>query len=383
MSRVLVVNAGSSSVKLTLLGEDSDEPLAAAELDAGDALVDAERLEAALGGELRAADLVAHRIVHGGSRFREAVLVDDSVRRALDALIPLAPLHQPKSLGVLDAVGRLLPHLPAVACFDTGFHATLAPAAATFALPAAWRERWDLRRFGFHGLSHAYVARHVSQVIAPGLRIVSCHLGSGASLCAIADGRSVDTTMGFTPLDGLVMATRSGSVDPGLILWLLRHTDLEECEIAAALEHESGLYGLSGRSDMRAVLAARAAGDARATLAVDVYIHRLRGAIAAMAAALGGCDVIAFTGGIGEHSAEIRDEALAGLGFLIEPAAPRLATRVLTVRAREDLEMARQARRCCAAAAHNYADRERVHPHGDSAIPAARTRPDPDGALPL
>jgi acetate kinase len=338
MARVLVVNAGSSSLKLSLLGEDSDEPLVARDLDAPRAAVDPGELQEALAGGLGAADIVAHRIVHGGPRFRAAVLVDHEVRTALDELTALAPLHQPKSLAALDAVTEALPELPAVACFDTAFHATLPEAAATFALPAKWRERWQLRRYGFHGLSHAYIASHVAATVGDGLRIVSCHLGAGASLCAIVDGRSVDTTMGFTPLDGLVMATRSGSVDPGLLLWLLERTGMTEPEMAAALEHESGLLGLAGTADMREILERRARGDARATLAVAVYLHRLRAGIAAMAAALGGVDVIAFTGGVGEHAAEIRDEVVAGLGFLAD------APRVLTVHAREDLEIARQAR---------------------------------------
>ena len=256
----------------------------------------------------------------------------------LDELTALAPLHQPKSLAALDAVTEALPELPAVACFDTAFHATLPDAAATFALPVKWRERWQLRRYGFHGLSHAYIARYVAATVGEGLRIVSCHLGAGASLCAIADGCSVDTTMGFTPLDGLVMATRSGSVDPGLVLWLLEQTRMTEPEMANALEHESGLLGLAGTADMREILERRARGDARATLAIAVYLHRLRASIAAMAAALGGVDVIVFTGGVGEHATEIRDEVVSELGFLTD------APRVLTVHAREDLEIASQAR---------------------------------------
>jgi acetate kinase len=192
-----------------------------------------------------------------------------------------------------------------------------------------------------------------------GLRIVSCHLGAGASLCAIADGRSVDTTMGFTPLEGLVMATRSGSIDPGLLLWLMEHTGVEELELARVLEHESGLLGLSGSADMREVLAAAAAGDAPARLARDVYVHRLRAGIAAMAAALGGIDALAFTGGVGEHSPEIRGRAVGGVGFLGlaldnalnadvdddgEITATGAAGAVLVIHAREDLEIARQAR---------------------------------------
>ncbi|MGC9222087.1 MAG: acetate/propionate family kinase [Solirubrobacteraceae bacterium] len=351
MSRILIVNAGSSSLKLSLLelGTDTEQPLAEAELAAPAASFDPDLLRRLLSGPLGDAQAVAHRIVHGGSTFRDAVLIDDSVRAALGELSALAPLHQPKSLAALDAVTQLLPGLPAVACFDTAFHSTLPEAAATFALPERWRERWGLRRYGFHGLSHAHVARHVADTLGEGLRIVSCHLGAGASLCAIADGRSIDTTMGFTPLDGLVMATRSGSLDPGLLLWLLEHTEISEPELAAALEHESGLYGLAGVADMREILAAREAGDLRAALAIDVYVHRLRAGIAAMAAALDGLDVLAFTGGVGENAAAIREQTLAGLGFLLRAGATGGPVRVLTVHAREDLEIALQARALLAA----------------------------------
>ena len=215
--RVLVVNAGSSSLKLTLL-DGTDATIAARELEAPRSEVDVRELRAALDSPLGEADAVGHRIVHGGERFHEAVRIDAGVEAAMRELTDLAPLHQPKSLAALDAVTEALPGLPAVACFDTAFHATLPHAAATYALPAEWRERWGLRRYGFHGLSHAWVAWRAPEIIgtdSTGLRIVSCHLGAGASLCAIQDGRSIDTTMGFTPLEGLVMATRSGSVDPG------------------------------------------------------------------------------------------------------------------------------------------------------------------------
>src|SRR6202021_1249020 len=203
-----------------------------------------------------------------------------------------------------------------IACFHPAFHATIPEAAATFALPAEWRQRWALRRYGFHGLSHGYVSRRAAELAgagsAAGLRVVSCHLGGGASLAAVLGGRSVDTTMGFTPLDGLVMATRSGSVDPGLVLWLLEQTRLSQRELAAALEHESGILALAGSEDMREVLSRIGDGDKRARLALDVYVHRLRGAIAAMAAALGGIDVLAFTGGGGERAPQIRREAVLG-----------------------------------------------------------------------
>jgi acetate kinase len=246
--KVLVVNAGSSSLKLSLIG-DGEVTLAEAELDASRAEVDGDALREPLTGALGQADAVGHRIVHGGSRFGAPVRVEAEVEEALRALTDLAPLHQPKSLAALDAVTALLPDLPRVACFDTAFHTTLPAAASTYALPSAWRERWDLRRYGFHGLSHGWVARQH----AVG-RVVSCHLGAGASLCAIRDGVSVDTTMGFTPLEGLVMATRSGSVDPGLVLWLLEHGELDADDLGGALEHDSGLLGLAGTADMREVL---------------------------------------------------------------------------------------------------------------------------------
>ena len=359
--RVLVVNAGSSSVKLSLLGP-GDEILDGAELDAPRAAVEPDQLRDALAREGGKADAVGHRIVHGGERFREAVLIDDDVEDKLRELCELAPLHQAKSLAALDAVSAALPGVPAVACFDTAFHATLPEPARTYALPAEWRRRWGVRRFGFHGLSHAWVARRAPAVLGlqpADLRLVSCHLGAGASLCAVASGRSVATTMGFTPLEGLVMATRSGSVDPGLLLWLLERTGMSERELAHALEFESGLLGLSGTADMRELLARQGTGDAQATLALEVYLDRLRAGIAAMAAALGGLDVLAFTGGVGERSAEIRQRGVAGLEFMgiaidarlndsasdeAEITLARARVRTLVIRAREDLEIARQTR---------------------------------------
>jgi acetate kinase len=361
--RVLVVNAGSSSLKLSLLGSGED-PLKAEELAAPRSQVDPDELRAALDRGLGDADAVGHRIVHGGSQFRQAVVVDDAVRKALGDLVDLAPLHQPKSLAALDAVSRALPGVPAVACFDTAFHATLPAAAATYALPAVWRARWGVRRYGFHGLSHAWIARRAPEVVgararAGSLRIVSCHLGAGASLCAIAGGHSVDTTMGFTPLEGLVMATRSGSVDPGLVLWLLERGDVSLADMGHALEHESGLLGLSGTADMREVEGRADAGDTAARSALDVYLHRLRAGVASMVAALGGLDVLAFTGGVGERSVEIRATGADGLAFLgvaIDPArneavegdgdisSAQAAARTVVIRAREDLEIAGQVR---------------------------------------
>jgi acetate kinase len=359
--RVLVVNAGSSSLKLALL-DGGDRTLAARELPAPRATVEWGALLAALGDGFADADVVGHRIVHGGARFHRGVRVDGKVESALAELVDLAPLHQTKSLDALAAVSAALPDVPAVACFDTAFHAGLPEAAATYPLPAAWRQRWPIRRYGFHGLSHAWVARRAPELLdrpAAGLRLISCHLGAGASLCAIAGGRSVDTTMGFTPLEGLMMGTRSGSIDPGLLLWLLEHTGMSEHDLADALEHESGLLGLAGTADMRVVLARAGEGDAPAALALEVYLHRLRAGIGAMAAALGGLDALVFTGGVGEHAPAIRARALDGLGFLglaIDASRNRApegdadvsfdgaAARTLVIAAREDLEIAREAR---------------------------------------
>jgi acetate kinase len=314
---VLVVNAGSSSLKLRVLTV-GDEVAAVADLPAVRGAVDSAAIKAAI-ESFGPVDAVGHRVVHGGTLYTSPVLITSEVRQRLEALTDLAPLHQPKSLAAMDAVQAVLPDTPAVACFDTAFHATIGPAAATFALPAEWRARWALRRYGFHGLSHAYASRRAAELTGAagdGLRVVTCHLGAGASLAAVHSGRSVDTTMSFTPLDGLVMATRSGSVDPGLVIWLAEHAHTPPAELNATFEYRSGLLGLAGTSDMREVLARAAAGDPRAMLGRDVYLHRLRGYIAAMAAAMDGLDVIVFTGGVGENSAEVRSRAAAGLGFL-------------------------------------------------------------------
>lgn len=354
--RILVVNAGSSSVKLRLLDRD-DALTAARDLTLEHGGIDEAELRDALAG-MDGADVIGHRIVHGGRRYLAPVRIDPAVVAALGELTDLAPLHQPKSLAALDAVARALPDVPAVACFDTAFHATLPAAAATYALPRAWRERWDLRRYGFHGLSHAYASRRVTE-LSGATRVVICHLGAGASLAAVRDGRSIDTTMGFTPLDGLVMATRPGSIDPGLLLWLLEHGEMRERDMAHALEHDAGLMGLAGTNDMREILARAHSGDDVCRLALDVYLHRLRAGIAAMAAALGGFEAVAFTGGVGERAPAVRAGALIGLEFLgarideaqnestdgdAEVTGSGSATRVFVIAAREDLEIARQVR---------------------------------------
>jgi acetate kinase len=352
--RVLTVNTGSSSVKLRLLGDD-DELLGEDDAEALGTDVDVDAL-AAVVEALGDADVVAHRFVHGAGR-AEAALLDDDLRRELESLTPLAPLHQAKALAAAAAVARITPGLPAVGCFDTAFHTGLPPAAATYAIPGAWRDRFPVRRYGFHGLSHAYAARRAGVLLglAADAGIVTCHLGAGASLAAVRGGRSLDTTMGFTPLEGIVMATRSGSVDPGLVLWLIDQ-GLTPAEVQDGLERHSGLVGLAGTADMREVLA-REDGDAR--LALDVYLHRLAAGVAAMAAALGGLDAVVFTGGVGERSAAVRAgsaERLAFLGVAVDPARNEQAAgdavisgrgasaRAAVIAAREDLEMARQAR---------------------------------------
>lgn len=348
--RLLVVNAGSSSLKLRVLG-DGDETLAERDLEwprhtpfPADALSGLPR-----------ADAIAHRVVHGGEAFRAATWIDDDVRVRLEGLTDLAPLHQRRALAAIDAAARELPGLPAAACFDTAFHATLPQAAATYAVPPSW----GVRRFGFHGLSHAYAARRAASLLGQhveDVRIVSCHLGAGASLAAIAGGRSVDTTMGFTPLEGLVMATRSGSIDPGALLFLIERRGMRPDRLGDALEHRSGLTALAGTGDMRELLARD---DDAARLALEVYLHRLRAGIAAMAAAMNGVDALVFTGGVGEHAAPVRAGACAGLAFLgvaLDEAengavasdgeidATGAAVRVFVVSAREDLEIARQVR---------------------------------------
>ena len=363
--RVLVVNAGSSSLKLRLLGSD-DAVLGERDLAASPPEAEVLRVVRELGE----ADAVGHRIVHGGRRYLGPVLIDAAVEAGLRDLVDLAPLHQPKSLAAMDTVSRALPDTPAVACFDTAFHAGIPAAAATYALPASWRERWGLRRYGFHGLSHGYAAQHAAGMIArpvEELRVVTCHLGAGASLAAVQGGRSVDTSMGFTPLEGLVMATRSGSVDPGLLLWLLERADMDEREMAHALEHESGLAGLAGEGDMRAVLAAADQGDDRSRLALDVYVYRLGTGIAAMAAAMGGLDALVFTGGVGERAPTIRAAATGRLAFLgievdadanrsaagdAEISAAGAAVRALVITSREDLEIAHQTREALGPGSH-------------------------------
>jgi acetate kinase len=362
LDRILTVNAGSSSLKLRIL-DRADEVVCSRDADLdGDSERPGEELAAILaaGGGV---DAAGHRVVHGGPDFTRPTRLDPTVEGELDRIADLAPLHNPPAIAAMRALHELRPGLPNVACFDTAFHAAMPAAAATYAVPAAWSQRWPLRRYGFHGLSHAYASRRAAELLGrplAGLRLVTAHLGAGASLAAVAGGRSVDTTMGFTPLEGLVMATRSGSVDPGLLLWVQRHGRLGAEEMERALDREAGLLALSGRSgDMREVIAGAEEGDERCRLAFDVFVHRLAAGIAAMAAAMGGLDALVFTGGVGENSPAVRTaaaEASAFLGVALDRAANDGATAdtvlsagearvaVVLVRAREDLEIAAQVR---------------------------------------
>jgi acetate kinase len=309
LTDVLVVNAGSTSLKLTVVDdEERSTPVASLE-------------------QAGPVSAVAHRVVHGGMRFVEPTIVDDGVVAELEALVELAPLHMRPALEALGVARRALPDLPHVAVFDTAFHRTIPERAATYALPAEWRGR-GIRRFGFHGLSVAWAAE---QVRVP--RLVVCHLGGGCSVTAVLDGRSVDTTMGFTPLDGVPMSTRAGDVDPGALLFLLRQ-GLSVDELENGLEHESGFRGLAGTGDVAELLAST---EPSARLSLEIFAYRVAQAVAAMAPALGGVDAIVFTGGIGEHAAPVRDSIVRQLSFLGD-------AEVHVVAAREDVIAARAAR---------------------------------------
>lgn len=335
MSRILVVNAGSTSLKLSLVDEaGTSQPL--------------DSFEQAR-GEVEAA---AHRVVLGGTRFSDAVVVHADVRAALAEVADLAPLHNRPTLAAIDEAMKALPEIPHVAVFDTAFHRTIPDEASTYALPARWRHDWGIRRFGFHGLSVQWAAE---QVRAP--RLVVCHLGGGCSVTAVRDGRSIDTTMGFSPLEGVPMATRSGSIDAEIVLHLLRTGTLDLEQIEHALEWESGLLGLSGESGRVEELERSSSPAAR--LALDVFAHRVAAAVAAMAASLDGIDALVFTAGIGEGSVGVRRDVCRRLGFLgveLDVAAneaavpdadvdvPGTAVRIVVLRAREDVVAARAAR---------------------------------------
>jgi acetate kinase len=390
--KVLVLNLGSGSLKLSLVessGErlllegqadwatppgrlklrPADGPASETALPAGDPpSAAAFVLNHLTGGDqpfLRHPEevaAVAHRVVHGGRAFTASVRVTPEVKKTLREVSELAPLHNPINLQAIEAAERTWPTVPQIAVFDTAFHATMPGAAYTYALPRQWREEWGLRRYGFHGLSVAYCAGRAIEMLrrgTGGTRLIVCHLGHGASVTAVQDGQSVDTSMGFTPLEGLVMGTRSGSVDPGLVLHVLRRHGLSAEEVERVLNRESGLLGLSGTTaDMRTVLERMQTGDVPALTAYAVYVHRLRQTIGAMAATLGGVDALVFTAGVGENSAPIREAACRGLKFLgleidslanararpdADIAKPTSRVRILVIATREDLTAVREA----------------------------------------
>ena len=334
MAAVLVVNAGSVSLKLSVVGPDGETTKVSSLAEAPDDV-----------------EAVAHRVVHGGSRFREPALIDDAVELELAGLTELAPLHNTPALAAIREARHAFPQLPQVAVFDTAFHQTIPARASTYALPLELREL-GIRRFGFHGLSVQWASEQV-----PVPRLVVCHLGGGCSVTAVRDGRSVDTTMGFTPLEGVPMATRAGSVDPGALVYLLRHHRSVE-SLDFALEHESGLAGLSGLSgDVREL---EGSDQPAARLALDVFTYRVATAVGAMAVALDGLDALVFTAGMGENSAAVREAVCSRLEFLgveLDPSANASAqpdvvvsasgsaVRVTVIEAREDLVAAREARR--------------------------------------
>lgn len=384
---VLVVNAGSSSLKYQLVLPGSGAVLASGLVERiGEAAgavshrVGAARhdLEGAVPDHRRAFELVigafaehgpdlaatplaavGHRIVHGGERFREPALIDDEVIEAVESLIPLAPLHNPGNLEGVRVAREVFPGVPQVAVFDTAFHATLPEPAYTYALPLSWRDEHRIRRYGFHGTSHAFVSRRAAELLGRPLNEVNTivlHLGNGASACAVRGGVSVDTSMGLTPLEGLVMGTRPGDLDPGILPHLVRTLGMSMTEIDTALSKASGLKGLTGDNDFRAVSQRAAAGDRAAELAIDVVAHRLKKYLGGYAAVLERLDAVVFTGGIGEHSPMLRARVLTGLGVLgvdLDVAANEAGTTVITsassrvaafvIPTNEELQIAREA----------------------------------------
>jgi len=340
---ILVVNTGSSTFKWALFpADESEEPIShgGEEWTAEDALTRRSQIEATL-RTLPPCRALGHRVVHGGGVFRDTVLIDEEAHRQLEALVQLDPLHMRAALCGIDAARAAFPSAPQFAAFDTAFHRTMSEAAAGYGLPAEWTSKWSLRRYGFHGLSVAWsidwVRRHRGRL--PG-RVVVAHLGSGCSVTAVRNGESVDTTMGFTPLEGLMMGTRSGSVDPGLLLHLQSRCGVSLLELEDALTNKSGLLGVSGVSgDMRKVIAAADSGNESAALAYERFIVHARRGVGAMAGMLGGVDLLIFTGGIGEHEARVRRDVSAALGSSVD---------VLTVRAREDVVVLREVLRLLA-----------------------------------
>ncbi len=394
--KILVLNSGSSTLKSSLFEIGDAPPEAApsaiweakAEWQGKEARINSRRKDGATTAEKLATlsrkdtvlrllnalctgktqaissfaeiSVVGHRIVHGGLKYEQPILIDADVEAEIERLSNIAPLHNQAELEVVRAVREIAGELPQVAVFDTSFHRRMPEAAVVYPGPYEWFAG-GIRRYGFHGTNHQYCAERAAQMLArelPSLKIVTCHLGNGCSLAAVQNGRSVDTTMGFTPLEGLMMGTRSGSVDPGILTYLLERDGCSPQELFATLNSKSGLLGVSGlSSDMREILTAREQGHARAKLAFDIFVHRLRSGIGAMVAAMGGIDALVFTAGIGENSSEVRAAACANFGYLgihldeqrnaasasdREISTKNSTVRVLVIRAQEDWAIARE-----------------------------------------
>ncbi|HET8895672.1 MAG TPA: acetate kinase [Protaetiibacter sp.] len=370
MRNVFVLNVGSSSIKYRLLDVDDGTVFADGIVERigvpGSGVPDHATAMVTVLAELdgHRIDAVGHRVVHGGTRFVGATLIDDAVEREIEALSDLAPLHNPPGLAGIRAARKVLPELAHVAVFDTAFHATISPAARDYAIDAEVAARTRIRRFGFHGTSIGYVSRIAAELLGrtgdPELKLVVLHLGNGASAGAVLGGRSLDTSMGMTPLEGLVMGTRSGDIDPAIPLYLAREHGYTIEALDELLNKRSGLLGLAGRSDMRELVNAANSGDERATHALDIYVHRLRRYIGGYAAELGGIDAVVFTAGVGENSSYVRRRAIAGLEFLglsVDPELNAASSRearfispggspasVLVVPTNEELEIARETR---------------------------------------
>jgi acetate kinase len=407
-TKILVCNAGSSSFKFSLFDAEEEVLLADGGIDwikkptqlvfrridqpeirqelklekhADAAAWILEDLQAGPSPALHSREellAVGHRVVHGGERYECAVLITPEVKRSIEELTELAPLHNPASLAGITAAEQALPGIPQVATFDTAFHATLSEAARTYAVPRKWTREWRIRRYGFHGLSHSYCAGRAAEILGrQTLRLVIAHLGNGASISAVCNGVCVDTSMGFTPLEGLVMGTRSGTVDPGILLYALQRKGLDGNALDKALNSESGLLGLSGiSSDMRRILA-ELPHNPDAKLAVDVYVHRIVQTIGAMAAVLGGIDALVFTAGVGERSAEIRKrvcEKLKYLGLELDSTAnetckpdaditmPASKARILVMATREDLTIMRETRQLVGSSINGRHGKEQTRP---------------------
>ena len=407
-TKILVCNAGSSSLKFSLFDAEDEVLLADGGVDwltkparlvfrganqpeireelklvkHADAVARIlDDLQAGASAALQSPEdlrAVGHRVVHGGDRYTSAVQITPEVKRKIEELAELAPLHNPASLEGINAVEQVLPKVPQVAAFDTAFYATLSEAARTYPLPQKWTREWGIRRYGFHGLSHSYCSTEAAKKLGRrGLRLVIAHLGNGASVSAVCDGVCVDTSMGFTPLEGLMMATRSGTVDPGILIYLLRHKGLDVNALDKALNHESGLLGISGfSSDMRQVLS-EVPNNPDAGLAVDVYVHYTVKTIGAMAATLGGIDALVFTAGVGERSAEIRKRVCEKLKYLrleldraandtckpdADIAKPASTARILVIATREDLTIMRETRRLVGSSINGRHQKEQTRP---------------------